>query len=321
MPAPPRSGAAPPGRWRRRSRWRSCRRLGSGPAGGGGGPGPAVARRRSARSPRATASAAPPATAKPQSAAARISALIASARLRATRPGRPRARPAGVRASLLPGPEDAAARRRSRSDRRRCARRLREAPDGYRFPLRPGERRLARSPPTAPVGVPRVRYSPGATRRTRPWPGTGRARPERRGRGAANAPPSRRCALRTAAFRLRRIEAGAQGEPAAVDRSGRNLGRIGGESALELDVGLATRALPEVRLEAGPFLRIQRGIGVPGQQDLRRQVLVAVEMKDAGLHSQSSGSPDSNARSRRRPWKARVFTVSTGQPTITAISA
>ena len=45
-------------------------------------------------------------------------------------------------------------------------------------------------------------------------------------------------------------------------------------------------------------------------------VLVAVERQDARLHSQSSSSPRSSARRRRRPWNMRVFTVSTGQSTM-----
>ena len=91
--------------------------------------------------------------------------------------------------------------------------------------------------------------------------------------------------------------------------------------ALELEVGPTARAVPEVRLDLGALGGVEGAVGVPGQHRLHRAVLVAVEMENARLHSQSSGSPASSARSRRRPWNARVFTVSTGQSTIKAISA
>ena len=171
----------------------------------------------------------------------------------------------------------------------------------------------------APVGVPRVRYSAG---RRRDEPGRRQDQHEHglnaEGERQPAHGPAAGARLRTAAsvfgsHRGGRAGRASRGRPTPGGICGGSAARRRWNSTSAWQRGHCA----EVRLEAGPFLRIERGVGVPRQQDLRRQVLVAVEMEDAGLHSQSSGSPDSSARSRRRPWKTRVFTVSTGQPTIT----
>ncbi len=272
-----------------------------------------------ARSPRGPARPRRSAVANPQSAAARISAFIAPARLRAIRPGRPRARPAGGPASLAP----TSGRRSSQASVTVGPPTMRAsaARSAWRMALSvaSGRKTTSAFAVVALAADPRVRYSAGS-RRSQP----GRRQDQHEhglqaeGERQPAHSPSRSRPLPAGC--PRRGFASRRARRASQPRSAAPAGTAAGSGlqvALELDVGLAARAFAEMRLEPGPLLGIEGGVGVPRQQDLRRPVLVAVEMEDPGLHSQSSGSPESSARSRRRPWKQRVFTVSTGQPTIT----
>ena len=86
-------------------------------------------------------------------------------------------------------------------------------------------------------------------------------------------------------------------------------------------IGLATRTTVDVRFDARSPCLIERAVDMPRQQRLHAPMLLCVDLENARLHSQSFNSPESSARNRRRPWKTRVFTVSTGQSAICAISA
>ena len=76
-------------------------------------------------------------------------------------------------------------------------------------------------------------------------------------------------------------------------------------------------------LHQEPICRVQPPAGVPRKQLLRFVRLIA-GMIDIGHrlspYSQSAKLPASASFRRRRAWNMRVFTVSTGQSTISAIS-
>ena len=121
----------------------------------------------------------------------------------------------------------------------------------------------------------------------------------------------RRCAVDDALAQQRKI---------ALDVT-RHLGFGGGglQLALPRQLGLAARALGEMGIDARALIGIERRADVPRQQGLHRLVDIA-EGNDLPAHSQSSSRPASKVFKRRRAWNMRVFTVSTGQPTISAIS-
>ena len=91
------------------------------------------------------------------------------------------------------------------------------------------------------------------------------------------------------------------------------------QSPLEGELGLATRAVGEVGFDAAQLRRVEALRHVPRQQGLDR--LVRVQVNDTCIaHNQPSSRSANKAFSRRRAWNMRVFTVSTGQSTICAIS-
>ena len=95
------------------------------------------------------------------------------------------------------------------------------------------------------------------------------------------------------------------------------------QPAFEGEFGAALRAVGEMRLDAGLF-GLAKGAGdVPGEEQKRLPMGVAVHGNDVvhePPHSQSASCPASLDFRCRRAWNMRVFTVSTGQSMISAIS-
>ena len=138
----------------------------------------------------------------------------------------------------------------------------------------------------------------------------------------ASAPQPRQQASRRRAATRRAGHALAQQRESLVDIARRSFESrtIGLDLPFPSQFGLAARAFGDMRFDAGAFLAIETRADVPRQQRLHLLMHVGAELDNPPAHSQSSIWPASKAFSLRRAWNMRVFTVSTGQPTISLIS-
>src|ERR1700674_59642 len=92
------------------------------------------------------------------------------------------------------------------------------------------------------------------------------------------------------------------------------------ELAQQVELVLATNTFPEMPFHQRQLLAFQCSVHEPGQQFFCSLVYRVSEPQNLSTHSTSSIRLASSALSFRRAWNIRVFTVSIGQPMISAIS-
>lgn len=105
-----------------------------------------------------------------------------------------------------------------------------------------------------------------------------------------------------------------------IQRQTRNLPA---QRPIGIEIRPAIGTVCQMRLHQSGLGGIERAVDVPGQQALRRAMGIVMQLNDIAhdlSYTQSASSPANRRCKWRLAWNMRVFTVSTGQLMIWAIS-